>query len=77
MDPKVRNLYKRFIIAGRAYPKGLEFVRNKAKEAFFANKDITGDIELKKAISKGRWWVKELHAISGLAKYRTMKKRYS
>lgn len=40
MRPIVRDLYKRFLIAGRHYPQGLQFVREKAKAAFFENADI-------------------------------------
>lgn len=76
MNPLVRDLYKRFIVAGAHYPQGLNYVRDKVKIAFFANRDITDDLELKKAIHKGRYWVKEIVAISKMHKYRAMNKRY-
>ena len=76
MHPKVRDLYKRFIVAGRVYPQGLDFVRVRAKEAFMKNSALSDEVELKKAIAKGRYWVREVTAISALHKYRLMKKRY-
>lgn len=77
MHPKVRDLYKRFIVAGQTYPQGLNYVRSKAKTAFFKNSHLhSDDIEFKKAIGKGRYWTRELIAISKLHKYRAMKNRY-
>jgi hypothetical protein len=76
MNPLVRDLYKRFVYVGKIYPKGADFVRTRAKEKFFENAGITEEVELKKAIATGRYWVRELSAISKLHKYRTMAKRY-
>ena len=123
MHPKVRDLYKRFVIAGRAYPQGLPYVRQRVKAAFrqtpshtpsgltekvkissepaaatatpsatdalghsssstkpsnfISNSGtIMSEEELNKALAKGRYWVRELHAITALHKYRQMKKRY-
>lgn len=73
----VRDLYKRFLIAGTRYPQGLDHVREKVKIAFFENRVVNSDLEFKKAINKGRYWVKEIEAISQMHKYRTMRKRYS
>ncbi len=76
MHPLVRDLYKRFIVAGESYPLGKHKVREQAKKAFFENRDLTDELEIKKAINKGRWWVKEVVAISKLHKYRSLKKNY-
>jgi hypothetical protein len=76
MKPLVRDLYKRFLLTGRVYPQGMSAVRIKAKEAFFKNKNVVDEVELKKAIAKGRYWVRELTAISALHKYRSLRKRY-
>jgi hypothetical protein len=51
-------------------------VRERVKKAFFENSDIKDEIELKKAIAKGRHWVREIVAISNLHKYRAMRRRY-
>ena len=72
----VRDLYKRFIVAGENYPRGLPYVREQAKKAFFGNSGLTDEVEVKKAIHKGRYWVKEIVAISKLHKYRALKKNY-
>jgi hypothetical protein len=76
MHPKVVNLYKRVLYAGRNYPQGLDVVREKAKKEFLKNKDITDDIELKKAIAYGRYMVREIVAIGKLHKYRQLRHRY-
>jgi len=76
MNPQVRDLYKRFMLAGRDYPKGLEFVRRKAKEGFGEQSDLQDEVDIKKAVAKGRWWVRELNAVTKFAKYRRMRERY-
>ena len=38
------------------------------KIEFQKNADLKGDFEIKKAINNGRWWVKEIHAITTLKK---------
>jgi hypothetical protein len=76
MNPLVRDLYKRFLLAGRDYPQGLSHVRVKAKIAFVGNKDLTDNTDIKKAVARGRYWVREINAISKLHKYRQMKQRY-
>lgn len=76
MNPLVRDLYKRFLIAGRDYPGGLALVRKKAKAAFFENAHLTDDIEVKRAIKGGRYMVRELCGVTRLKKYRAMKERY-
>lgn len=76
MNPKVRDLYKRFILVGSYHPEGIGYVRNRVKEAFFRNKDLVNEVEIKKAIAFGRYWVRELNAINALHKYRSLKKKY-
>ena len=74
MNPLVRDLYKRFIVAGRGYPQGVIYVREKAKTAFFTNSTLDNEIEVKKAVAKGRYWVREIIAISQFHKFRAMRK---
>lgn len=76
MHPRVRDLYKRFLHVGKEYPKGLSYVREKAKTAIFNNRDLKEEVEIKRAVAKGRYWVRELEAVIKLKKYRTMKNRY-
>jgi len=47
------------------------------KHAFFQNANLASDKELKSAIARGRYMVKELIGVVQLKKYRTLKKRYS
>jgi hypothetical protein len=76
MHPLVRDLYKRVLAVGRDYPLGLDYVRNKAKEAFRANANLTDEVEVKRAVNRGRWRVKEMIAVIQLRKYRQLNKRY-
>ncbi|KAF1320277.1 Lyr motif-containing protein 5, partial [Globisporangium splendens] len=77
MDPKVRDLYRRFLHVGKDYPLGLSYVREKVKAGFFKNRDLTDPVELKKAIHKGRWMVQEMIGVIQLKKYRTLNTRYT
>ena len=76
MHPLVRDLYKRFIIVGKEYPTGYQSIREKIREGFLKNSNITDEIELKKAVAYGRYWVREVKAISHFSKFRAMKHRY-
>lgn len=73
----MRDLYKRFLLVGRDYPLGLDYVRDKTKAAFFKNRALTDPVEVKKAIKKGRWMVRELIGVIQLKKYRTLNSRYT
>ncbi|KAG6960532.1 hypothetical protein JG687_00008169 [Phytophthora cactorum] len=77
MEPKVRDLYKRFLLVGRDYPLGLGHVREKVKVAFFQNRDLTDTVAIKKAIKRGRWMVREMVGVIQLKKYRTLNSRYT
>jgi hypothetical protein len=77
MHPLVRDLYKRFLVVGRDYPAGLDLVRAKAKEAFFKKSDLATELEIKRAVARGRWMVRELQGVVQLKKYREMRSRYS
>mmetsp|Transcript_26663 Transcript_26663/g.77591 ORF Transcript_26663/g.77591 Transcript_26663/m.77591 type:complete len:98 (+) Transcript_26663:127-420(+) len=77
MHPLVRDLFKRFIIVGREYPIPPPFVRDKAAKAFEANAHLTDFVEVKRAVARGRWMVRELIGVIQLKKYRTMRKRYA
>uniref|UniRef100_K3X1X6 Complex 1 LYR protein domain-containing protein n=1 Tax=Globisporangium ultimum (strain ATCC 200006 / CBS 805.95 / DAOM BR144) TaxID=431595 RepID=K3X1X6_GLOUD len=77
MDPKVRDLYRRFLHVGKDYPLGLPYVREKVKTAFLKNRDLTDPLEIKKAIHKGRWMVQEMIGVIQLKKYRTLNARYT
>jgi hypothetical protein len=76
MHPLVRNLYKRIITVGREYPTGLDAVRTRAKAEMKKNAHLEDGLELRRAISYGRWMVKEMIGVIQLKKYRAIKKRY-
>jgi hypothetical protein len=77
MQSRVRDVYKRLIIAGRDYPLGVAYVREKAKEEFFKHAHLNDDAEIKRAVAKGRWMVNEMIGVIQLKKYRAMNKRYT
>ncbi|KAI9922396.1 hypothetical protein PsorP6_000557 [Peronosclerospora sorghi] len=77
MDPKVRDLYKRFLLVGRDYPLELRHVREKVKAAFYENRGLRDSIDIKKAIKRGRWIVREMVGVIQLKKYRTLTSRYT
>lgn len=76
MHRLVRDLYKRFLHVGRDYPAGLPFVRAKARAAILANRELTVEEDILRAVHKGRWWVNELIGVVQLKKYRAMRQRY-
>ncbi|EGD80741.1 hypothetical protein PTSG_11708 [Salpingoeca rosetta] len=77
MHPAVRELYKRYIFAGKDYPAGLDVVRRRVKQEFMANKDLKTEEEVLHAVARGRWYFNnEFVPAIKLRKYRDMKKRY-
>lgn len=76
MDPKIRELYKRFAFIAKDYPAGKANMMAKVKKAFFTNAHLQNDVEIKKAIAKGRYYAREIVAINQLHKYRHLKKSY-
>mmetsp|Transcript_12817 Transcript_12817/g.15682 ORF Transcript_12817/g.15682 Transcript_12817/m.15682 type:complete len:110 (+) Transcript_12817:511-840(+) len=85
MHPLIRDLYKRAIVVGRDYPLGLEYVRNTWKKALqdpnnstFENIKDTKlqEKELRKAVGRGRYAIREMIGVIQLKKYRTMRRRY-
>ena len=73
---QVRDLYKRILLVGQDYPKGIDYVRERAKAEFAKRAHITDELELRRAVNYGRYMVKEMKGVIGLKKYRAMKKRY-
>ena len=64
------------LFLGREYPKGYDYFRDKLKNAFMKNKNVTDEKEIEVLIARGEYIIKELEALYMLRKYRTMKKRY-
>lgn len=76
MNPLVRNLYKRFVIVGRDYPVASPYVKDKAKLAFLKNAHLREEVDIKRAVARGRWMYRELVGVIQLKKYRAMRHRY-
>lgn len=76
MHPLVRDLYKRFMFVGRDYPRGIDYVRAEVKKAFRSNAHLTKEIDILRAVNKGRYMVREMIAVIQIKKYRAMKHRY-
>ena len=58
------------------YPKDPELFRQRVKNNFFKNKDVTDPEEIKHLLNRGEYIVKEIEALYMLRKYRTLKRRY-
>lgn len=89
MHTLVRDLYKRALIVGRDYPLGLNYVRDKWKQAIrnpencpscsyplLSTPSLECEKEIRKAVGKGRYMIREMIGVIQLKKYRTLKKRY-
>ncbi len=82
----MRDLYKRAILVGRDYPhpRGLNYVREQWKRAIRENSEFETiqdptlrEKELRKAVGKGRYAIREMIGVIQLKKYRTMRRRYN
>ena len=59
------------------YPGGAEVVRRRAREQFYKNASLTSELEIKRAVARGRWYIRnELVGVIKLKKYRQLKRRY-
>ena len=71
--------YKRFIAIAPYYPgdESAQFVKQRIKKAFIANRNKTNEDEIKNLLNRGEFVYKEVEALIRLKKYRTLDKRYS
>mmetsp|Transcript_46267 Transcript_46267/g.108961 ORF Transcript_46267/g.108961 Transcript_46267/m.108961 type:complete len:94 (+) Transcript_46267:20-301(+) len=77
MHPKVRDLYKRVLLVGRDYPKGLDWVRERAKAWFKENAHLESEKEIRLAVGRGRAFIRdEMMVAVQFRKYRVMRARY-
>lgn len=89
IHPLVRDLYKRALVVGRDYPhpRGLAYIREQWKKALRDPKNsasiesiqdpILKEKEIRKAVGKGRYAIREMIGVIQLKKYRTMRRRYN
>jgi hypothetical protein len=74
MNPRVRAMYKQFLVLGQDHPaKPMLKFREEVKGHFLRNKGAAGD-ELKRALAWGRYNLKELEALIHIHKFRAMRK---
>ena len=76
IPPMTRELYKRLLVAGRDYPLGTTWLRDKIKAEMRKNAGLdpaSNETEYKRAIAAGRYWARELEAVAKVRKYRAMK----
>ena len=77
MHPLVRNLYRRALVLGKDYPLEMEEYRRRAKRMFLKNAALEDEIEIRRAVARGRWYLRnEIAGVIKLRKYRTLKSRY-
>lgn len=89
MHPLVRDLYKRALVVGKDYPhpRGLEYVREQWKRALrdpLSVPSAQGDVdsselqrrEIRSAVGRGRYAIREMVGVIQFKKYRAMRKRY-
>jgi hypothetical protein len=90
IHPLVRDLYKRAILVGKDYPhpRGLDYVRETWKKAIRDPQNFNAALfekikdpkikekEIRKAVGKGRYAIREMIGVIQLKKYRTMRRRY-
>ena len=89
IHPLVRDLYKRALVVGKDYPhpRGLEYIREQWKKALRDPKSsayiesiqdpIRKEKEMRKAVGKGRYAIREMVGVIQLKKYRAMRRRYN
>ncbi|XP_075711765.1 electron transfer flavoprotein regulatory factor 1 [Rhinoderma darwinii] len=73
---EVVKLYKNLLFLGREYPKGDIYFKERLKNAFMKNKDVSDPEKIRELIARGEFVIKELEALYYLRKYRAMKQRY-
>jgi len=76
MDPRVRELYKRFLLIGKHYPEPFPSVRQKIKRGFQKNSILSEKQSIEETLQRGEFVLKEVEALVRLHKYRTLNKRY-
>ncbi|KAI0222157.1 Electron transfer flavoprotein regulatory factor 1 [Lamellibrachia satsuma] len=73
---QVIRLYKNLMHLGKDYPRGHDYFRQRLRENFRRNRDVTDEKEIELLILKGEFVSKELEALYMLRKYRALKSRY-
>ena len=69
-------MYRQFLYATKYYPQPNNRIMQRVRNEFYKHKDSKDEAEIKKALKDGRWFLKELEAVSQISKYRFLKKNY-
>ena len=89
IHPLVRDLYKRALVVGKDYPhpRGLDYIREVWKKALRDPKNSASfesiqdpklkEKQIRKAVGKGRYGIREMIGVIQLKKYRTLRRRYN
>lgn len=56
---------------------GEEYFKARAKKAFSKNAQLRDPVEIRKALDRGEFVIKEVEALYALRKYRSLRARYS
>ena len=51
-------------------------VRGRVKEGFHKQAGLTEELDIKRAVNRGRWWTREMVGVIQLKKYRRMRHSY-
>lgn len=74
---KVKSLYKQLLYLGRDWPQGYSaHFRPRLHSAFMKQEGLKDHAEIKAAIMKAEYMVKELETFWFLKKYRAVKRNY-
>lgn len=72
----VKQVYKNLLHLGKDFPKGYEYFRDRCKNAFMKNREVSDPHQIEILLARAVYVTKELEALYMLKKYRTLKKRY-
>lgn len=74
---RVKALYKQLLYLGRDWPQGYDnYFRPRLHSAFMKQRDLKDEEQIRGAIDRATFMVKELETFWFLKKYRTMKRSY-
>ncbi|CAM9566082.1 unnamed protein product [Choristocarpus tenellus] len=76
MHPLVRDLLKRFVIVSRHHPGGECWVKERVKKGLQPYSKLQDEVDIKRAVAKGRRAAREAAAFSSFARYRILRNRY-
>lgn len=76
MHQLVRDLLKRFVLLARRHPSGEAWVKNHAREALARNAQLSGELEIRRAVAKGRRVIRDAEEFAKFSRYRAMRRRY-